>query len=537
MKILIPGLLALMTASGVQAETAIPSSQVNENINSTSESSPKKNESMRTTVNANIKTEVADKSRDSAQDKTSRPFLWGAASAAYQVEGAINEDGRGRSVWDYYLDDKQMAGPGVSGAVAVNFYDRKQYLNDIKLLKAMGLNSYRFSIAWPRIIPDGNGPVNLLAVQHYKTFIQDLKLAGIKPIVTLYHWDMPLALAKAGGWQNKQSVEWFAHYAQVVFKHFAGQVDDFILVNEPTSDLALTIKAQQLLKDPTDSTPAPFVVTPAALGQMLNGYNNLLLATAKARQIWDSNHYQGRMGLSLALSPVLTGAEATANDRNDAKIVDGVLNRWALDAMYKGTYPSDVLQLTKQLNVILNFNPDDAKLIKAAHFDFLGVNYYAPVYIRHKLGSADGFNPESYIPEGQKVAYNGPVRPDQFTALLQRIQKDYGNPKVIITENGASFPGNDDQLVNGKVIDTQRCEYIIDHIAAMQKAKAGGANIEGYMLWSSHDNLEWFSGYKPRFGLIYVDRDTQQRIPKQSSIIYQRIIKGETVDHNQCLGK
>lgn len=537
MKIFIPGLIALMTATNADAGTSNSSIQTNENINKTVDMTTKKPQSGRTTVSLNMQADIAANKSGSTEDKTHNAFLWGAASAAYQVEGGINADGRGRSIWDYYLDDMQMAGPGISGAVAINFYDRKQYLNDIKLLKAMGLNSYRFSIAWPRIIPDGNGPVNMLAVEHYKTFIQDLKLAGIKPMVTLYHWDMPLALAKAGGWQNKQSVEWFAHYAQVVFKNFAGQVDDFILVNEPTSDLALTIKAQLLIKDPSDTTPIPFVVTPAVLGETLNGYNNLLLATAKARQIWDSNHYQGRMGLSLSLSPVLTAPEATANDRDDAKIVDGVLNRWALDAMYKGSYPADVLQLAKKLNVKINFNPDDAKQIKAAHFDFLGVNYYAPVYIRHKQGGEESFNPESYLPEGQKVAFSGPVRPDQFTALLQRIQNDYGNPKVIITENGASFAGNDDQLVNGKVIDTLRCEYIIDHVAAMQKAKAAGANIEGYMLWSSHDNLEWMSGYKPRFGLIYVDRDTQQRIPKQSSIIYQRIIKGETVEHNQCLGK
>lgn len=155
-------------------------------------------------------------------------FLWGAASATYQVEGATNKDGKGRSVWDYYLDEKHLAGPGISGSVAINFYDRDQYLKDIQLFKELGLNSYRFSIAWTRIIPDGQGPVNLRAVAHYRQFITDLKAAGIKPLVTLYHWDMPESLSAAGGWENRESVEWFQRYAEVIFANFSDQVDQFV---------------------------------------------------------------------------------------------------------------------------------------------------------------------------------------------------------------------------------------------------------------------------------------------------------------------
>lgn len=198
-------------------------------------------------------------------ENNNETFMWGAASAAYQVEGAIDQEGRGKSIWDYYFNEKNLAGPGVSGAVAINFYDRDQYLQDISLMKKLGINTYRFSIAWPRIIPDGLGPVNLVAVQHYRRFIDDLKDAGIKPLVTLYHWDMPLSLAQAGGWSNRNSVEWFARYAGVIFANFSDQVSDFILINEPSVEVAQNIKAQRYLRGDFSNPVPPIVATPETL--------------------------------------------------------------------------------------------------------------------------------------------------------------------------------------------------------------------------------------------------------------------------------
>ncbi len=459
------------------------------------------------------------------------PFRWGAASAAYQVEGASAADNKGPSIWDVYLDDDHLAGPGISGKVAINFYDREQYLKDIALLKQMGLTSYRFSISWPRILPDGLGPVNPAAIAHYRQFITDLKAAGIQPMLTLYHWDMPASLAAAGGWDNRASIDWFTRYAQVVFANFADQVDLFVLVNEPAIERDIKTAAEERLAGREGKLR--LLPDAAHLAVSLKTYNHVLLASAAAKQAFDAKGYKGRLGIALPLLPALTATNASPADRAAAKFGDGVLNRWFLDAIYKGAYPADILALAQAQNMQIDVQPGDAAKVHAAHFDYLGVNYYAPVFYRQPPGTTDVLAAETYTPEGVDAAFNGPVRPDQFKALLDRIRVEYGNPTVFITENGAGFPG-DDQLVNGAVRDVRRCRYIVGHVAAMQQAVAAGADIRGYHLWSSHDNLEWFSGYGGRFGLIYVDFDTQQRIPKLSAGIYARLIHGEHLTAEAC---
>jgi beta-glucosidase len=467
-----------------------------------------------------------------AQTSPSRePFRWGAASAAYQVEGASTADNKGPSIWDVYLDDDHLAGPGISGKVAINFYDRDQYLKDIALLKQMGLTSYRFSISWPRIMPDGLGPVNPAAVAHYRQFITDLKAAGIQPMLTLYHWDMPASLAAAGGWENRASIDWFKRYAEVVFANFADQVDLFVLVNEPAIERDIKTAAEERLAG--HEGKLRLLPDQAHLAVSLKTYNHILLASAAAKESFNAKGYRGRLGIALPLLPALTAANASPADVAAAKFGDGVLNRWFWDAIYKGTYPADILAFANAQAMQIDVQPGDAARVHAAHFDYLGINYYAPVFYRHAAGAAESSAAEVYTPEGIDSAFNGPVRPDQFKALLDRIRVEYGNPTVFITENGAGFPG-DDQLENGAVRDVRRCRYIVSHVAAMQQAVAAGADVRGYHLWSSHDNLEWFSGYGGRFGLIYVDFDTQQRIPKLSAGIYARLIKGEHLTPEAC---
>ncbi|WP_459729948.1 glycoside hydrolase family 1 protein [Pseudomonas sp. MHK4] len=485
---------------------------------------------MKTGLIACISLAISLSAQATVPTKASEPFRWGAASAAYQIEGATQVDNRGPSVWDVYLDDHSLAGPGVSGATAINFYDRRQYLKDIALMKSLGFTSYRFSISWTRLLPDGLGPVNPLAVNHYRQFINDLKAAGIQPMLTLYHWDMPASLARDGGWANRKSVAWFQRYAEVVFANFADQVDLFVLVNEPSVERATQVMAEERL----NGQPGDLAIVPSAahLGEALKVFNHILLASAAAKESFTAHGYKGRLGLALPLFPILTAENASSSDEQDAKSADGVLNRWFLDAIYKGTYPADVLKLADTMHLDIDVQAGDAKRVGAAEFDYLGVNYYSPLFISHKTG-AEGYAPKMWLPEGALAAFNGAVRPDQFKALLDRIRVEYGNPPVFITENGAGFPG-EDVLVNGEVRDENRCRYIVDHVAAMVEAMKAGADVRGYHVWSSHDNLEWLSGYGSRFGLIYVDFDTQKRTPKNSALVYARLVKGDPVTSKDC---
>jgi beta-glucosidase len=467
----------------------------------------------------------------SAAATPGEPFRWGAASAAYQVEGAARADGKGPSIWDVYLGEKNIAGPGISGDVAIDFYDRAQYLKDIEIFRRMGLTSYRFSISWPRIMPDGLGPVNPAAIAHYRLFIDDLRAAGIRPMLTLYHWDMPASLAAAGGWENRASVDWFERYASVVFANFADQVDLFVLVNEPSVERAVKTMAGQLMAgEPLSRRILP---DDAHMAVSLKTYNHILLASAAAKRAFDGHGYKGRLGVAVPLFPALTAPGAPPADVAAARMGDGILNRWFLDAMFKGSYPDDVLAMARERKLDTGVRPGDAATIGAAHLDYLGVNYYAPMFFRRPADGGDAFAVEPFVPTGSDESFNGAVRPDQFEELLGRIRTDYGNPTVFVTENGAGFP-DEDMLKAGEVKDVRRCRYIVDHVAAMRRAIAAGADVRGYHVWSSHDNLEWLSGYSSRFGLIYVDYDTQRRTPKLSATVYARIIAGEAVTPASC---
>lgn len=385
----------------------------------------------------------------------------------------------------------------------------------------MGLTSYRFSISWPRIIPDGQGPVNLAAVAHYRQFIADLKAAGIKPMLTLYHWDMPAVLAAKGGWENRESIEWYRRYAAVVFANFADIIDLFVLVNEPSIERDMKIAATERMA----GREGKFTLLPAPehVAGSLRSYNHILLAAAAAKRDFDDKGYKGQLGVSLPLSPMLTGEGASSADKAAARIADGLHNRWFLDAIAKGRYPEDILDLAKSQKLQIDVQPEDAATIGRAHFDFVGVNYYAPTFVRRPASGNDPFATEAFTPAGTDSAVNGPNRPDQFQALLTRLHDEYSDPVIYVTENGAGFAG-DDELANGAVHDVRRCRYIVDHVAAMQRAMAAGARVRGYYVWSSHDNLEWLFGYGSRFGLIHVDFDTQKRTVKSSAKTYAAII-------------
>ena len=452
-------------------------------------------------------------------------FLWGAASAAYQVEGYTQADGRSETVWDYYLDELKLGANGDSGRDVIHFYDRTQYLRDIEIFKRMGLNSYRFSLGWTRIIPDGTGQVNQAGIAHYRRFIEDLRAAGIRPLISLYHWDMPKSLFMQGGWKNRQSVDWFKHYAEVVFEHFHDVAEDFVLINEPSVEFGQGVLAKQREAGSASTAPA-ILPTFANLADALKTYNHILLASVVAKEVFKNKVYKGRLGLAFPYFPVLNPKDANSEaDRRNAAYADGVVNRWFLDAMFKGSYPADILTLADKYALDTGVQPEDAAKIGAAKLEFLGINYYTPLYIRAQKNAKTDYAPEMQLSDGDsEVAFNGAVRPDLFKELLLRIRDEWGSPTVIITENGAGFPG-DDEMKDGQVNDEKRCHYLAHHIAAMKEAMAQGANVAGYHVWSSHDNLEWFSGYGSRFGIIYVDFRTQQRTAKVSTEVYKQIIR------------
>jgi len=456
-----------------------------------------------------------------SQDK----FLWATASAAYQVEGGYKADGKGLSNWDVYTNDYKItahpmfAGEVHTGNVAINEYDRKQYLQDIALMKKLGVNSYRFSIAWTRIIPNGIGKVNEKGIQHYLTFINDLLANGIEPMVTLYHWDMPQALEDKGGWLNPESVNWYDAYAKIIFKTYGDKVKKFITFNEPyINNFLIEPVVKNIIKK-----EHPFNFTSESLSKNVVAVHHLLLANAKAIQQYHSMKLNGKIGITLSLSPSIAANTNSEADNKAAIIQDGLHNRWFLEPLYNGKYPTDILALYQEHLPTFKPTIDDYKLFAANKPDFIGVNYYAPAYVKSEEKMAFGVN--WMINPDTVKAFNGPVRPEYLYQLLMRLKADYGNPTMIITENGAGFGPNDEKIVDDKINDSLRTNYIITHIEAALKAKKEGANLQGYTVWSLFDNFEWMSGYKSRFGMVNVNFKTQKRIPKRSFFEYQKIIK------------
>ncbi|WP_421725469.1 glycoside hydrolase family 1 protein [Bauldia sp.] len=457
---------------------------------------------------------------------TTRPFLWGAASAAYQVEGGWRADGRGLSKWDVFTNGERITekvvGAHHTGNVAINTYDPVQYRNDIALMRDLGLNAYRFSLSWPRILPDGTGAVNTAGLDYYRRFVDDLLAAGIAPIATLYHWDFPAGLFDRGGWHNRDSIDWFRDYAAVVFEALGDRVDTFVTLNEPFIDLFLM---DLIAENARSGEREPFAFTSEQYGRQAPGMHNLLLANAAAVGEFRRQGLSGMVGIALPLYPMIPIDGEDAGDIAAAAQLDGVINRWPLDAVLKGTVPDDVVATLGAHNPAFAIPEADRALIAANSVDFIGVNYYAPMFVETDesgpLGMAAGANPD------EVKAFNGPVRPEALHGLLLRLRDDYGNPPVIITENGAGF-GDIDEVHDGDAIhDPLRTDYLRRHIDAVLKAKAEGADVRGYLVWSLFDNFEWIQGYTRRFGMVHVDFETQTRTPKDSYAFYRDLIAAQ----------
>jgi beta-glucosidase len=449
-------------------------------------------------------------------------FVWGTASASYQVEGGWQADGKGLSNWDVYTNRDRITVPATgkqeTGNVACNTYDRDQYLRDIALMRELGANAYRFSLSWARILPEGTGRVNQPGLAYYSRLVDDLIAAGIEPMVTLFHWDLPQALQEKGAWGNRESVQWFRAYAATVVRALGDRVDKFITLNEPFIDLFLMEPAAENIR--AGRSPN---ATSAQYGKQATAMHHWLLANALVTEDFHKSGHRGMIGCALPLVPMEPLNPDSGADRAAATLADGIVNRWWLDAAFKGTYPADVIAALQKHNPAFVVPDEDMSVIRANPSDFLGVNFYSQAYAHFDEAAPLGCGWMDTNPDKVK-AFNGPVRPDELYKLLLRIKTDYGNPPVFITENGAGF-GDFDEIMEGSMVkDPLRTDYIRRHIAAALKARADGADLRGYFCWSLLDNFEWMQGYERRFGIVHVDFATQKRTPKQSYLAYREII-------------
>jgi beta-glucosidase len=437
-----------------------------------------------------------------------RGLRWSAATAAFQIEGATTADGRGESIWDRFAATDGKVAHGDTGDPACEHYYR--WADDLDLMRSLGLEGYRFSISWPRIQPTGRGPANQRGIDFYRALVEGMLERGIKPLATLYHWDLPQTLEDEGGWASRDVVERFTEYAQIMFDALGDVVPEWITHNEPwvTSFLgyAYGSKAPGISDWPT----------------ALRAAHHSLLAHGAAVRALRERGGDDRIGITLDLT-VANPAGDSPEDEAAALRLDGHHNRWFLDPVFRGAYPADMLELYEQRFGPLDAIQDGDLELISEPIDFLGINFYRPnIVAANDDGSVLAIR--DVDPDVEHTAMGWAVVPSALTELLLRLERDYGGVPFLVTENGAAF---DDTVNDGAVDDDRRLAYLEDHIDALESARAQGADVRGYYVWSFLDNFEWEYGYEKRFGIVFVDFDTQARIPKRSALWYRdRIAAG-----------
>jgi beta-glucosidase len=446
-------------------------------------------------------------------------FVWGAATAAYQIEGAARDDGRGPSIWDTFSRTPGKVYQGHTGDVACDHYHR--YADDVALMAELGLQAYRFSVAWPRIQPDGTGPVNPRGLDFYDRLVDELLRRGIDPVITLYHWDLPQTLQDRGGWTNRETAEHLATYATAVYARLGDRVRTWTTLNEPWCSAYLGYGNGVHAPGEQDAGAAFTAVHHLLLG---HGLAARALRSAGAEVV----------GITLNPADVRPADPESAADAAAVRLVDGLQNRIFLDPLTGAGYPDDVLEHVSRMVQPSFIRDGDEKLI-AAPIDLLGINYYQPTYVAGRPDGAGGGG--AYPGTDGAVEFLPPVGPltdmgwmieaAGLTRLLERIATDYPGLPMLITENGAAFPdktGTEGPDVTGWVSDTDRVAYLDGHLRAAHEAIARGVDLRGYLVWSFLDNFEWAEGYRKRFGIVHVDYLTQRRTPKESARWYQEVI-------------
>lgn len=440
------------------------------------------------------------------KDQFGEDFLWGVSTAAFQIEGAHDADGKGPSIWDVFTSQKGKIKNGHHAINACDFYNC--YKDDIYLVKQLNIPNFRFSISWSRIMPTGLNPVNRAGIDYYNKIIDFLLECKIEPWVTLYHWDLPQALEVKGGWTNRECAFWFADYAEVCAQHFGDRVKNWMVINEPSvftgAGYFLGIHA-----------PGKKGIT-----NYLKAIHHVTLATAAGAKKLRNNISDANIGTTFSCTHIEPFSDKSA-DVLAAKRVDTLLNRTFIEPILGLGYPQQDLPVLKKLNNYIH--GDDLENL-AFEFDFIGLQCYTreivkssllTPYIGAELVSAEKRNVIS-------TEMGWEIYPPALYHILQKFNSYTGIKKIIITENGAAFP---DTVVNGKVYDIKRTHYIQDYLEQLLKAKQEGCKADGYFVWSLTDNFEWAEGYNARFGLVYIDFETQKRTIKQSGIWFRDFLE------------
>ena len=438
-------------------------------------------------------------------------FLWGAATSAYQIEGSPLADGAGPSIWQRFSHTPGMTANGDTGDVACDHYRR--WAEDVRLMGELGLTAYRFSISWSRILPAGTGRVNPAGLAFYQRLVDALLSRGIQPCATLYHWDLPEALDNRGGWLNPDVANWFAEYAQVVYRALDDRVPMWATLNEPWVVATEGYLFGNHAPGHRNLFEAPLVS------------HNLLRAHALAVQAYRAVG-RHRVGLVVNLEPKYAATD-DAEDRAATRRADAFMNRQYLDPIFLGRYPEELRDVFGEAWPELR--DEDLRLIREP-IDWLGINYYSRSLTRHAPHALPVRAATVREPRHAYTAMDWEVFPQGLTDVLEWVSARYGRPPLYVTENGAAF--YDPPTAEGPVEDPLRVAYYREHLRAAHRAMALGVDLRGYFAWSLLDNFEWSYGYGRRFGIVHVDLETQQRTPKASAHFYADVIRS----HGGVLG-
>ncbi|MFG3691099.1 GH1 family beta-glucosidase [Micromonospora sp. NPDC047740] len=457
---------------------------------------------------------------DQGPDRTFPPgFLWGAATAAYQIEGAAAEGGRTPSIWDTFSHTEGRTVAGHTGDVACDHYHRMPA--DVRLMADLGLKSYRFSISWPRVQPGGAGPANQAGLDFYRRLVDELLAHGIEPWLTLYHWDLPQPLEDAGGWPARDTAGRFADYTRLVADALGDRVRYFTTLNEPWCSAFLGYGSGVHAPGRSDGADA------------VRAGHHLMLGHGLAVQVVRAARPEAQLGITLNLYPVTPATDSPA-DADAARRIDGLANRFFLDPVLRGAYPADLQADLRQVTDFGHVRDGDLGIISAP-LDMVGVNYYSRYVVAAPVpgdGAEAYWRAPSCWPGGADVRFvtrgvpvtdmDWEIDAPGLVETLERVHRDYTDLPLYVTENGSAFV---DAVIDGRVDDPDRLAYFDAHLRAAHDAIGVGVPLKGYFAWSLLDNFEWAWGYTKRFGMVYVDYDSQARIPKSSARWYAEVIR------------